>query len=175
MDLIQSLKKEGKKKCGTAEGSLASWLCGDARSSAWSHVCLSNVPFPWIALETCSIQQNPVKRFQILFNLHISDREHKCSSRRFVIQIMFLLTLPGIRIFSIFPGKTFLQEHYISSVYYLKFWSVTFLFFTQSCYYNLHFSRLLTPALLPHNHSQYLHKCTFISAFYSWQAFRFSL
>lgn len=110
MDLIQSPKEE-EKACGMAESSPASWLWGDAQSFPWRHVCLSNVPLPWIALETCSIQQDPVKRFKIRFNLHIFDREHKCSSRRFVSQIMLFLPLSGIKeYFPFFMAKCFCKN-----------------------------------------------------------------
>lgn len=64
---------------------------------AQSHVCLSNVTLLWIALETCSTQQQPVKRFKIRFNLHIFDREYNRSSRRFVSQIMLFLPPSGIK------------------------------------------------------------------------------
>jgi len=69
----------------------------------------------------------------------------------------------------------FLQEHCINSVYYLKICNIAFLFFTEHSYYNQHFFGLLRLVLLPNNHSQYLHRCTFISVFYSWKAFHFSL
>lgn len=174
INLIQSLKQE-EKTCGMAESSLPSWLSGDAQNFAQRHVCLSNVPLPWIALETCSIQQDPVKRFKIWFHLHIFDREHKCSFRRLVSQIMLFLPLSGTKdYFLFFPAKCSCKNIVLTLNITWKFLVLPFCFYWTQLLQSTFLWSFKT-GLAPYNHFPYLHRCTFISVFYNWKAFHFSL
>lgn len=53
--------KEKEKTMWHGAELMAQQLWGNAQSFAQSYMCLSNILLPWIALETCSIWQDPWK------------------------------------------------------------------------------------------------------------------